>query len=145
MTKEKDVKYTPLQDLLLTLSAMVEKSGMSLREITRRLEPYGLNMNNVCAVANGKPEQLSSVVKFDSYISKILETTGYDEYDLIKRALEGLTNPRSRTYQDDLSAELRNFLRNPESQKYIEYAYKRYQLDKLQEEQEKLKEELSKL
>ena len=145
MTKEKDVKYTPLQDLLLTLSAMVEKSGMSLREIQRKLEPEGINLYNVCAVANGKPEQTVTIVKLDSYINGVLRVTGHDEYDLIKRALEGLTNPRSRTYQDDLSAELRNFLRSPESQKYIEYAYKRYQLDKLQEEQEKLKEELSKL
>ena len=143
--KKEEVKYTPLRDVLLTLTEIANKSGMSLREIQRKLEPEGINLYNVCAVANGKPEQTSTIVKFDSYINGVLHVTGHDEYDLIKATLEGLTNPKSRTYQDNLSAELRNFLRNPESLKYIEYAYKRYQIDRLQEEQERLKEELSKI
>ena len=135
----------PIKDLLLTLSQLVESSGISLREVARRVEPIGINLSNVCTMANGHPEQLSTVRKFDFYISEILRVTGHDEYDLIKATLEGLTNPRSKTYRDDLSVELRNFLRNPESEKYIQYAYKRYQLDKLEEEKNRLKKELEEL
>ena len=138
-------EYTPMKDLLLTLNNMVKHSGMSLREIARKTEKYGYSMNNVCAVANGNPEQLASIMKFDTYISCILSVMGYDEYELIKRTLEGLTNPNSSTYQDQLSPSMREFLRSPESEKYLQYAYKRYQLDKLQEEQARLKKELENL
>ena len=138
MTRE----YSPIQDMLLALNRIVEKSGMSLREITRKLEKEGFNINNVCSVANGKPEKLSTILKYDSYVSGILRVTGHDEYDLVKTTLEELTNPNSKTFEEQLSIELKNFLRNPESEKYIEYAYKRYKLDKLKEEQEQLKKEL---
>jgi len=137
-----DRQYSPLKNLLLTLNQMVKSSGMSLREVQRKTDAQGVTMNNVCAVANGHPENLAVLVKLDKYISEILRVTGHDEYDLLKMTAEGLTNPRSKTYQDDLSAELRNFLRNPESEKYIQYAYKRYQYDKLEEEKERLKKEL---
>ena len=137
-------KYTPLQDVLIALNEIIKSSGMSLREITRKTEKYGLNLNNVCSVANGHPEQLSTIVGFDEYVSTILRATGYDEIDLIKRTLEGLTNPRSSIYKDELSPELRDFMRKPESDKYIRYAYKMYQRDKLTEELEGLNSLLEK-
>ena len=37
---------------------------------------------------------------------------------------------------------IKEFLRNPESERYIEYAYKKFKLDKLAEEQEILRREL---
>ena len=138
-------KYTPMRDLLLALNQIVESSGLTLREVTRRVESKGMNLSNVCSMANGHPEQLSTVNKFDNYIHEILKATGHDEYDLIKLALEGLTNPRSKSYRDDLSVELRNFLRSPESEKYIQYAFKKYQLDKLDEEKERIRRELEEL
>lgn len=141
MTRE----YKPLQDIMITLNRILYRRGVSLREITRSVEKKGLNLNNVVAVANGKPEQLSSIVKFDKYISEILAVTGYDEYDLLRATIDGLVDPKSKTFQDDLSTELRNFLRNPESEKYIQYAYKRYMLDKLEDERNKIKEELNNL
>ena len=138
MTKE----YKPIQDIMLTLNEFVERSGMSLREVSRKLEKEGFNLYNVCTVANGKPEQLSSVVKFDNYIHNILRVTGHDEYDLIKETLENLQSPNSASYQENLPLHIKEFLRNPESQRYIEYAYKKYKLDKLAEEQEILRREL---
>ncbi len=136
-------KYSPIRDLMLTLNYFVLSSGMSLREVARKLEKEGMNLYNVCSVANGKPEQLNMVMKFDSYIDGILRVTGKDEYDLIKRTLENLTNPSAVSYQDDLSIEMRNFLSNPESQKYLEYALKKYKIDKLEEEKARLEKELS--
>ena len=138
-------RYNPIRDLLLALNHLVDQSGMSLREVSRKLENTDVNLSNVCAVANGNPEQLSSIVKFDYYISEILRVTGHDEYDLVKATLEALTNPRSKSFQENLSVELRDFLKSPESEKYLEYAYKRYQIDKLAEEREKLKKELDDL
>lgn len=134
--------YTPMQDILLELSEMVNKSGMSLREIARRMEKDGFNLYNVCAVANGKPQHLSSIVKFDSYLSGILKVLGYDDYDLIERTLRRFSDPNTSPYEDNLSVKIKEFLRNPESEKYIEFAYKKYKLDKLAEEQERIKREL---
>ena len=138
-------KYTPIKDLMLALNQIVNSSGMTLREVARKVEDKGMNLSNVCSMANGHPEELSTVNKFDNYIQEILRATGHDEYDLIKLTLESLTNPRSKLYKDDLSVELRNFLRSPESEKYIQYAYKRYQLDKLEEEKERIRKELDDL
>ncbi len=140
MTKE----YKPLQKVLLSLSNLVELSGMSLREVQRKLEANHVNLNlyNVCSVANGKPEQLASIVKFDQYVNEILKITGHDEYDLLKEAIDGLSDKKSPMYQEDLSLEIKKFLREPDAKKYLEYAYKRYQFDKMTEEREKLGEEL---
>lgn len=115
-------KYKPIQDIMLTLNAFVERSGLSLREVSRKLEKEGFNLCNVCTVANGKPDQLSSVVKFDNYIHHILRVTGHDEYDLIKETLENLQSPNSASYQENLPLNIKEFLRNPETEKYIEYA-----------------------
>ena len=142
---KKTREYTPMQNILLELSEMVNKSGMSLREIARKLEKEGFNLYNVCAVANGKPQHLSTVVKFDSYLSGILRVLGYDDYDLIERTLRRYSDPNKSIYEDNLSVKIKEFLRNPESEKYIEYAYKKYKLDKLAEEQERIKRELEEM
>ena len=135
-------EYKPLQDVMIALNGLVKRSGMSLREVQRKLEKENVNLYNVCSVANGNPEQLSSVVRFDGFISDILKAIGKDEYDLIKEVTKNLTNPSSPSFQEDLSVELKMFLNSPESKKYLMYAYKRYQLDKLAEERERIKKEL---
>ena len=133
--------YTPLQTVLIALNKIIDSSGLSLREVARKAEKDGLNLSNVCAVANGNPEQLSSIVKFDQYVDKILRVTGHDDKDLILKTLDTL-NKVTYSYQGNLSKELKEFLRNPESERYIRYAYNKYKLDKLEEEREILKKEM---
>ena len=70
---------------------------------------------------------------------------GYDDYDLIERTLRRYSDPNKSIYEDNLSVKIKEFLRNPESEKYIEYAYKKYKLDKLAEEQERIKRELEEM
>ena len=132
-------EYRPLQDVMLALSELVDRSGMSLREVQRKLEKENINLYNVCSVANGKPETLSSIVRFDGFIGKILRVIGKDEYDLMERTINNLSAPTSPSFQEDLSIELKDFLSNPDSRKYIEYAYKMYQRDKLTEELDKMR------
>ena len=138
-------EYTPIRDMLLTLNKLVETSGMSLREVARKLEDEGMNLYNVCAMANGKPEALATVKKFDTYISGILRTTGRDEYDLVYAMMEGIKNPTSKNKlpsKDYLTAEIREFLHSPDAEKYIVYAYNKYKLDKLEKEREELKKQM---
>lgn len=141
MTK-KTRDYKPIQDLLLALSEICYRSGISLREIARKLEKDGFNLYNVCSMANGHPEQMATIVKYDSYLNAILKATGHDEFELLERTLKRLTDPDTTTYQDTMSPKIREFIRNPESEKYLEFAYKKYRLDKLAEEQEAIKKEL---
>ena len=142
----KNNEYTPIRDMLLMLNRLVETSGMSLREVARKLEDEGMNLYNVCAMANGKPEALATVKKFDTYIGGILRVTGRDEYDLIHAVMEELENPNPKQKppsSDHLSVELREFLRSPDAEKYVTYAYNKYRLDKLEKEREELKKILS--
>lgn len=144
-------EYTPIRDMLLVLSRFVEGSGMSLREVARKLEGEGMNLYNVCSMANGKPETLVTVRKFDTYIGGILRTTGHDEYDLIRAVLDGLASPSSPVYKKNLSnrnflsPELQDFLLLPEAEKYVQYAYNKYRLDKLEKEREEIQRRLQDL
>ena len=146
----KNKEYTPIRDMLLMLSRFVDTSGMSLREVARKLEDEGMNLYNVCSMANGKPENLVTVTKFDTYIGGILRITGHDEYDLIRATMEGLVSKDSPVYKEGynkeyLTKELRDFLWSPDAEKYILYAYNKYKLDKIEKEREEIQRKLDNL
>lgn len=144
----KNSSYTPIRDMLLILNRLVESSGMSLREVARKLENEGMNLYNVCSMANGKPEELATVRKFDTYIGGILRVIGKDEYDLVCAIVEELRNPNvkgelpTKTF---FTAEIREFLWSADAEKYITYAYNKYRLDKLEKEREEIKKQLEDL
>jgi len=139
-------EYKPLQNVMITLSELVKSSGMTLREVQRKLDKENrkvndetINLYNVCSVANGNPSQLSVVVRLDKFISNILQTLGYDECDLTEKNLGRLQNAPQSDDQQRYPKEIKEFLRSSVSDKYVRYAYKMYLRDKLTEELEEIK------
>ena len=137
----------PIRIMSETLQKMISESGISYREIERRANAMGYDINlwKILAVSKTDTERIKLLSTLDEYIEPILDVLECSPKDFILRMAEEVKQKR---YTKDNGAwipkDIREFIEAPDARPYIELAYNNYRRDKLDEQRIKLEEQLHK-
>ena len=137
----------PVAIMVKTLEKAIRDSGLSYREIERRANALGYDINlwKILSVSKSDTERIKLLSTLDSYIEQILDVLEYSPTDFILRMAEEVQNKRTKRKTSSwIHPDLREFMENPEARPYIELAYTNYQRDKLDEQRKQLEEQLQK-
>ena len=133
----------PVAIMVKTLEKAIRDSGLSYREIERRANALGYDINlwKILSVSKSDTERIKLLSTLDSYIEPILDVPT----DFILRMAEEVQDKKTRNRTSSwIHPDLRAFMENPEARPYIELAYTNYQRDKLDEQRKQLEEQLQK-
>lgn len=137
----------PVAIMVKTLEKAIRDSGLSYREIERRANALGYDINlwKILSVSKSDTERIKLLSTLDSYIEPILDVLEYSPTDFILRMAEEVQNRKTKRKTSSwIHPDLRAFMENPEARPYIELAYTNYQRDKLDEQRKQLEEQLQK-
>lgn len=136
----------PIAIMVKTLEKIIRDSGLSYREIERRANALGYDINlwKILSVSKSDTERIKLLSTLDSYIEPILDVLEYSPTDFVVRMAEEVQNKKKSKTSSWIHPDLREFMENPEARPYIELAYTTYQADKLNEQRKRLEEQLQK-